>query len=89
MLVHLGEGFSVPARHIIAVIDLEKAGEGETKVFLDKQRELGAVVAIGPEESRSAVLAGEAGDYRVYLSPIRSVTLLLRAASYGIQKTAI
>ena len=79
MLLHLGAEWAIPRRHVLAILDLRTADSPDTRAFLRRAREQGAVMAVPGGAPRSAVIAvDEAGARRVYLSPISAATLKRR-----------
>jgi len=83
----LGAEWVVPHRHVLAILDLGTADSQDTRGFLGRAREQGAVITVPEGEPRSAVVAvDEAGIRRVYLSPISAATLKTRNLFTGIAK---
>lgn len=77
--MHLGRGKTIPARNIIAIIDIKNAGLADTQSFLQAQMEEDFVIGSGDDTPHSIVIAEEEGQARVYFSLARSSALLRRA----------
>jgi len=76
LLLHLGAKWTVPCRHVLAILDLRTADSPDTRAFLRRACEQNALVTVPEGAPRSAVIAvDEAGARRVYLSPISAATL--------------
>ena len=74
--LHLGADWTVPQRHVLAILDLQTTDSAATQAFLRRARAQGHLITVPEGESKSAVIAvDDRGIERVYLSPIASATL--------------
>lgn len=80
MFTHLGGSVMIPTDTIVAIIDLKALQQADTEAFLQTAREEGFVVEVA-EQAVSMIVAFD----NVYLSPISSSTLRLRASERGKQ----
>ncbi len=73
MFIPIGGDFSVRARTVIGVFDLDNASWSyKTREFLRRAEENGEVVAVTDDVPRAFVLTEEYGMRRVYLTAVSS-----------------
>lgn len=78
MYLHLGQDFLVKTRDIIGIFDLDTASVAKnTRLFLKKAEQEGAVVALSDELPKSLILT-DFPTPTVYISPISAATLKKR-----------
>lgn len=76
MYLHIGEDRIVFLHDIVAIMDIEKTTtSNNTREFLRKSEEKGAVITVGTDIPRSFIVTLTDGNQKVYLSPISSSTL--------------
>ena len=84
MYLHLGSDVVVSGNDVIAIFDLDTASIAkETRKFLEKAQKDGRVVDVSEDLPRSFVVVGDKKDFKLYVSPISSQTLMKRQ-SIGI-----
>lgn len=80
MFLHIGNDYVVPAKSIIAILDLEKTTiSRDTKEFLKIAEEEGFIKAINDDIPKSFIVTETDKKSKIYLSSISSVTLQKRA----------
>lgn len=81
MYLHLGQSAVVPHREILAIFDLDNASWAyKTREFLERAEREGRAVWLTDDLPRSFILVGdETGSPTVYISPLSSATLKIRA----------
>ncbi|NLM42576.1 MAG: DUF370 domain-containing protein [Clostridiales bacterium] len=80
MFIHLGGDVVVPAKDIIAIMDVKSSGiSHKTKEFLKTADDEGFIVKISQDEPKSFILTERDNKTVIYLSPISSVTLFKRS----------
>lgn len=86
MILHLGDDVSVHTRDIVAIIDLTDSHSAVTGAMLHDIRRQNRILAKQGITAKSAVICagarrpgGITENPRVYLSPISTATLMLRA----------
>lgn len=86
MILHLGDDVSVHCADIVAIIDLTQSYSAVTGAMLAEIRRQNRILARQGVTAKSAVICagarragGIAENPRVYLSPISTATLALRA----------
>ncbi len=84
MFLHLGGDFSLPAKSVIGIFDLESSTISKaTKEFLRMSEEEGFVLAISNDLPKSFIIAEIDKKSKIFLSPISSVTLKKRIGFLG------
>lgn len=87
MFLHLGGGFVVPLRNVIMIINLETGQKREaTREFLSFTAGEYKVVEITHKSRQKSVVVT---DDCLIFSPISSLTLLKRAATWEPEGTAL
>ena len=81
MYLHLGQSVVVPDRDILAICDLDNASWAyKTREFLERAEAEGRTIWLTGDLPRSFILADSRwGEPVVYLSPLSSDTLAMRA----------
>lgn len=81
MYLHLGQSVVVPDRDILAICDLDNASWAyKTREFLERAEQEGRTIWLAGDLPRSFILADSRwGEPVVYLSPLSSDTLAMRA----------
>ncbi len=73
MYIPIGGDFSVRARTVIGVFDLDNASWSyKTREFLRRAEETGEVIAVTDDVPRAFVLTEEFGMRRIYLTAVSS-----------------
>lgn len=79
-MLHLGGEYSVPMRHVIMILDYQKALDNkDTSLFLKRLKEEADWISIDGTSKKSAILTEFLGKKTLYLSPISSTTLARRS----------
>ena len=79
MYLHLGSDVVVSGDDVIAIFDLDTSSiSKDTRRFLEKAQKDGRVTDVSEELPRSFVVVGDKKDFRLYVSPISSHTLVKR-----------
>jgi len=80
MFVHLGGDVVIPAKDIIAIMDIELCDiSHNTREFLETADDEDFIVKISEEKPKSFVLSERDNKTVIYLSPISSATLYKRS----------
>jgi len=80
MIIHLGGDVVVPVSNIIAIIDMESAGQASiNREFLKTAEDEGFITKISEDPPKSFILAEFDKKTVIYMSPISSITLLKRS----------
>ena len=80
MFLHLGNGFSVRTKDILAIQSSEVFRDGPGKEMLDRRMADGRVVnALYPEDEKAEVKALILTAHKIYLSAISPLTLKRRS----------
>ena len=86
MYLHLGQDYVVHTRDIIGIFDIDSSSVAKnTRQFLRRAEEEGAVVTVSGELPKSFVVCAEPDGQRVYLRQLNSSTLLRRSEQSGIE----
>lgn len=84
MFLHIGSDVMVPAKEIIAIINLETIRKGEaTWEFLSIAEGERRIEAVVPKNKAKSVVIT---DSKVYLSPISSNTLRNRSIAFWMEE---
>lgn len=79
MYIHLGQNTAVRLSSVIAVFDMENTTVSKkSREFLEKAERAGQVVSVSDELPKSYVVCEEKGEFKVYISPVATSTLLKR-----------
>ncbi|MBQ2286060.1 MAG: DUF370 domain-containing protein [Acutalibacteraceae bacterium] len=81
MYIHLGQGTVVRSRDVIGIFDLESTTVSKhSRKFLNTAEKNGNVITVSYELPKSfAVVSGENGKSKVYISQLSTSTLLKRS----------
>lgn len=83
MFLHIGGDVSLPVKCIIAIFDIETTTIAkDTRDFLKTAQEEGFIEAISEDLPKSFIITELEKKSKIYLSPISSVTLQKRVASF-------
>ena len=87
MFLHLGGDYVVDLDRVIAILDLESCGKGtSTRQYINSTVQEGKIEYIcEPGKEKSFVITTE----KAYYSPISSMTLLKRSASFSIGEASV
>lgn len=89
MYIHLGQNTTVRLNSIIAVFDMENTTTSKkSREFLEKAENEGRVFNVSNELPKSYVVCKENGDFKVYISPVASSTILKRSNISDINEQA-
>lgn len=81
MFVHLGGSHMIRAREVIVILAAGELNMAQSKhAFIATAYRKGLVEEISSEEIKSYIVT----DYKVYASPISSITLKKRASTHSI-----
>lgn len=82
MYVHIGQNVNLRDRHILAVMDMDRATahSADFRQYLLKAEKDGSLEWLGPEIPRSVVIT----DERIYLTPVRSATIRERMMRFEV-----
>lgn len=85
MYLHLGKGWVVNGREIIAIFDLDNSSQSHlTRKFLSSAEKAGQVINASEDIPKSFIVTEGKGERRVYLSQMASATLLKRWENGGM-----
>lgn len=79
MYIHLGNNYVIPAREIVAIINIENSLSNDLEDIIDNARLDKILVNISELGKEKTLLIT---DKKVYLSPISSITLYRRSLSH-------
>lgn len=79
MIIHLGGDTSVLLGKIVAILNMEGAGNAAALDFLRAAKEKGQIRQVAPPPHKSCVITVDKNQTIIYLSPITPLTLMNRA----------
>ncbi len=81
MYIHLGQGTVVRLKDVVGIFDLESTTISKhTRKFLNSAEKKGEVITVSYELPKSfAVVSGDKGGAKVYISQLSTSTLLKRS----------